>query len=397
MADSTASSFTIRELTGDQRTLRLAGRAAPLRGITFGVHQRIEKTWYGGNPEATSQVQGPEELATDPKGVWSDRFLRSADDSGRTISPEAIAQLDGIQVEDVMGLSNLMEDIARKGQLLEVTWDAKVRRGYLEDWIETWQRREDMEWEMKFSWVSQGDPEVPPVLSRQVDLSDVSGSWANLGQQITDAVNNSPVGQLEAFSSQLDAKTSQVVSAINQVSDAVSSTIDGALSPLDSIRRVVGVLDTIRSASADLLESLEEVPVTLQFDFTTFADAPSQLVDIVGANVPAQFIAILSAAVPVPQFGDALAALAYRRNIYALTRQAARQAALQSQDLGKQLDPDLIATFVAHDGQNLRDVSTLYYATPDQWKGLRKYNHLKSSALVGGQVIFVPMLDSLET
>jgi len=67
--------FSIRELTGDKRTLDLRTRALPYRPLTFTGTMRAEFTAYPGNPVRTAQVLGASEEDTTVKGYWKDRFI----------------------------------------------------------------------------------------------------------------------------------------------------------------------------------------------------------------------------------------------------------------------------------------------------------------------------------
>jgi hypothetical protein len=44
---------------------------------------------------------------------------------------------------------------------------------------------------------------------------------------------------------------------------------------------------------------------------------------------------------------------------------------------------------------DLRDVSTQYYGTPDEWIRLMLYNGFNTSRLIAGDVVIVPRLNSL--
>lgn len=362
---SLASSFTIRELTGDQRTLRLAGRAAPHKGsVSFGGTQRLETTWYPGNPVGTRQVLGPQEKPTSARGNWSDRFVKSFTPTGQGVTPEAVAELDGQQLDDAMAIALLCDDIRKKGQVVEVTWDAIIRVGHLDDFTFTPLRREDIDWEMHFDWISQGDPEVPAVTSQQVDVSDVSGTWQNIGQQVAQDLENSPFPQVQAFADRLGALASALNSNIAQVGFAVQSAVDQATSPINSVRRLIGVMVSIQDSAGAVADLLTSTPSQTQF----------ALLDAVGA---------------LP-FANVCAAELWKRTLYGSTRTAQRTAAQQAQDLARQVDPDLIAAVVASEGQDLRDISTEFYGTPDQWKALEAFNGFPSSALHAGDIVFVP-------
>ena len=71
---SDGSSFSIRELTGDQRSVILTGRGMPYRPLGFKGKQGLTITWLPGNPIATATVLGPQEDPSDVNGYWKDNF-----------------------------------------------------------------------------------------------------------------------------------------------------------------------------------------------------------------------------------------------------------------------------------------------------------------------------------
>jgi hypothetical protein len=54
--------------------------------------------------------------------------------------------------------------------------------------------------------------------------------------------------------------------------------------------------------------------------------------------------------------------------------------------------PELLATILAVDGLDLRDVAVTYYGTPTDWHGIAAFNGLTSSKLVRGQQVHIPKL-----
>jgi hypothetical protein len=52
-----------------------------------------------------------------------------------------------------------------------------------------------------------------------------------------------------------------------------------------------------------------------------------------------------------------------------------------------------MGTYRAREGEDLRDVSTLYYGTPNQWRSLMVYNGLTTTELYAGQYVTIPRLD----
>jgi hypothetical protein len=65
-------------------------------------------------------------------------------------------------------------------------------------------------------------------------------------------------------------------------------------------------------------------------------------------------------------------------------------AAREQLKLLNTISSTVISVFQARDNQDLRQVSQTFYGTPDEWRSLMVYNHLLSSGLIAGQVVFVP-------
>jgi nucleoid-associated protein YgaU len=73
-------------------------------------------------------------------------------------------------------------------------------------------------------------------------------------------------------------------------------------------------------------------------------------------------------------------------------RKTQAEAIQQQSAETKNVNPDLIAVFVARQNTDLRDVSTRYYGTPHEWQRIAKFNHQTGSTLSPGQVVLVPRL-----
>src|SRR5262245_12238919 len=141
--------FTVQELSGDGRTLELTSRALPYRPFTLEGEHRVEVTWYPGNPVGTAQVLGAKETTTSINGWWKDRFLGDVD-----VSAPALASVDGTPITSARQLAETVDDIRRKGQLLEVVWNHLARRGFITSFRQTWHTIKDLEWEIEFTWIA---------------------------------------------------------------------------------------------------------------------------------------------------------------------------------------------------------------------------------------------------
>jgi hypothetical protein len=359
------TALRITELSGEGRTLSLAGRALPYRPIGFSGTMRAEFTWYPGNPTATVQVLGASEDTTSINGMWKTKFLTPIDGTA-----PAIATLAGVNIGNSMDLVLAVDDIRRKGQLLEFQWDVIIRWGILTKFTYKFNNRLDVTWEMTFTWINQGEPEVPAVLSNQINLASISGAWASLQVRLQGALEfppNEETGGLTALNDTAD----KVLQNISAIGDTVTSTVSSATDAVDAAQRFSGVFDTTIDAAASVKADLDSQWESLQF---VSPDTNPNLA-----------------------FYQRLVNLTWKREVYETMSASESQAALQKSDALKQITPDVIKTFLGREGQDLRDISTQVYGTPNEWRTLADYNGLTSSELTAGQVILAPQLATAQS
>jgi hypothetical protein len=72
-----------------------------------------------------------------------------------------------------------------------------------------------------------------------------------------------------------------------------------------------------------------------------------------------------------------------------------RDAAVAHQRAMSSSTSDTLGTYKAREGEDLRDVSQLYFGTPYEWRAIMIYNGLSSPELYGGQTIAIPRLDAV--
>lgn len=367
-----ASGFTIKELGGQKRTLSFTGRALPYRPFSLSGTMRAEFTYYPGNPIGTVQVLGAAESDTSINGVWKDRFLRQIDDDGESVVPDGTVTLDGgdqtgatNMLADVEAIVNAVDDIRMQGQLLEVSWDTRVRHGILKEFKQTWLRHEVCEWEMHFGWISRGEAQLPINFASQPSFSSAKISFSDVLNGLKDALKEG----LAIYSSY----AAKVASYVNAVSDAVDS-IDNTLTAFvtvtqsfaDSAHRMLAIFDTIKDDAIGLRNLVQSAPAA-----TVYATA-----DILDVT-----------------FGDALGVSDWNNRIKGFANQLLSLAVQQEDAIQATLDEqEVLDVFDARDDMDLRDVSTQYYGTPDQWKALMSYNGLTTSKLSAGMEIMIPKL-----
>lgn len=372
------TNISITELTGEKRELVLGGRALPYRPIGFGGTMRAEFTWYPGNPTATVQVLGAQEDETSIHGKWKSKYLGEATTIGSSqtdIVKTAIATLDSVDIDNAMRLVQVVDDFRRKGQLLRFQWDVVIRKGILSKFTYEIDNRLDISWTMSFQWINQGEDEVPAVLSNQIDLASVSATWSSVAKRVKDSVLK-PFKQLTNSLKTLTDKTDALLENVDGVAGTVSSVVNSATSSLQGAQRLAGVFDTVISKAEEVKSNLDAQWTSLQFSTTESVE---------------QLTAPTNAA-----FYDRLINLSWEREVYESASEAQVQAALQKSDALKQITPNVVTTVIARFGQDLRDISTQAYGTPNEWRSLLAYNGFEQSELEAGQVVLVPKLDSVE-
>jgi len=390
------SSFTIRELTGDKRTLTLRERALPYRPFELSGTHRNSVDWYPGSPVGTMQVYGAKEEGTTIQGIWKTKYL-GAVGTGAAATVESRSALGGVDASvlaaagldasavlssalvleaadlvSAQALCKLVDDIRRKGQEVEVTWLNQVRRGILERFTQKWENASDVGWEMMFTWISQGDEldTTAFVDNNATDLADVPSKIQSAIDAIDSSIQSSVLDQLNAIESRLNGLAHAIDATANALQDGVDALQDSLVqvtrsitAPAESLRRTSGILDGIKTQGALLRSLLQD---------------------------KADGAVLNETADTISAFGQKL----LLRNGVRLQADAARSArdtaASEQSKLMASITADVIRIFQATDGQDLRQVSIKFYGTEASWRGLMYYNNLRTSRLSAGQVVFVP-------
>lgn len=363
-----ATTFQIAELTGEKRTLVLAGRALPYRPIKLSGSQRAEFTWYPGNPEATVQVLGAEEKSTTFNGAWKDRFIKDSSFSGGQQVFTAIAELDGSQVASADDLVHTVDDFRRKGQLIEVRWGSQVRRGIMTEFTSTYERMEDIEWDMTFGWISQGDAQSAAVLSGQSDLGRIKSAWDGKADDILAAIESPPF-DFGLLGDTLPGIATQIVDRISEVTDAVVAVAKSTSTPKAMADRLNSVYESIKDSCDSLVDTAQSVPPADLFKF-----AANDLQD------------------GEPRFASLLKSESWVEDLLVAARTTRRQAVENQADLASTVSSDLLGIVTAREDEDLREISTSFYGTPTGWRRLMKFNGLTQSRLSAGELVLVPPL-----
>jgi nucleoid-associated protein YgaU len=365
------SSFGIRELSGEERSVVLVARALPYRPLTLETSQRVELTWYPGNPSATATVLGAQEEPTRISGYWKDKFV------GQVISEEATFNgsiaatniypitVNGTAVQDVRAAAALIDSIVRQGQLLEVTWDEVTRHGFIKKFSKKWFTLRDLEWDMDCVWTSRGEPVTPAILVNELSTSDATSAVAaqNVALQnlatITFAVST--------------AKQTALLTVLGAVDDAVSSIVAtntelsrGSLRPVDAARRATAACNTLLTGTNALVRELTQRPLF-------FASSERDL---------------------STSFSQRVSAYSYARSLVDAAQTLGRQAIEYRAAMLGQVDDAILAVYTARAGDDLRNVSQTFYKTPQEWSRIMLFNSLTTSQVSAGAVLLIPRIST---
>jgi hypothetical protein len=407
--NDTGGAFTIFELTGKKRQIRLTGRALPYQPFELTTSMRLTTTWLPGYAEATATLLGAKEEPTTINGYWKDKYvgpdpasqapgdllgqaaagLQSVSSSltggfGPKSSGGSAIELDGSAVKSVFDAAEKIDGILREGQLLQVAWGGQVRRGHMISFKKIWHNTKDLEWEMQFEWTSRGEPTGPSGFAND---ATAAGAKDLLNKALDDIV--AILAELPAISSELqDLVTSQmqkIVSLVQQLGDAVQAVADIASLPGDSARRAASTLQAIGGIAQDTVEQIDNRPAM------GWAAGAQPATRVGGTK---SFLEARDSGLETEQGGIESLSTADRMTIQDFVsrmRQGLRSmratAADKAAQLAKQSHGDILGVFTAQDGDDLRDAAFQFYGDAFDWRRLLFYNNLSSSELVPGQLL----------
>lgn len=396
------STITIEELSGSERIVELHGGGLPHKPTEWGGKQTIKTTWYPGNPRASQQVLGSQEVPSHWTGEWSRVKLSRTpvilhDDGGQ----HSIARPEQIM--------EFIEDIRRSGALLRVTWTTSadgidynlVREGRLEDTKWTFKTIHDLGWELTFTWVglSGTDSARLAVSTRDDKTSDTVSLNAALNDMVAVLIAEGiaqgsasrpqsasffSIGQLEAFAkgpfdllTYFARKAQQIVSNVTQIGDVIASIGNEpfAISNLfvefahSTVIQTNATYDKLTSTPPDLLSTNYRVS-----DVTRACKA-------FGQSVEAQ--ERISATAKALEF-KARVALSHNPG-----------GATPTQQPGSPLHgTGMLAIYEAKQGDTPITVSVQFYQSPDYAVNIMKANHLPWTTVSfdRGKVLVIPEL-----
>lgn len=352
---SPVSDFIIEQLAGPKRVLILRGRALPYRPVRWTNTQHESNDWYVGNPEASKQILGRRMDPTVIKGFWKDKFLGVSD----THPDAAIALVDGARVTTAEALAELVERMCDEGMPVRVTWARRVRVGLIKKCELPFDRRQDIQFEIEFSWSGDGTPQTP--LSTPQSATASQDLHDNLEQAAAAIRNLTNVPVLQAVQGALDstvAVLNVLATGIDGLGDAVSESLGRVTAPLHTIGHVIAAADRVVTSSRDVRADLEGKV------WETLALGPEAL----------GYLQYLDQRESMK--GEALSVRALTLDARARISGKARAPVRQS--------------VRANPGEDLRSIALRFLGSADAWTILADYNGLVGSVLIPGQLVLIP-------
>jgi hypothetical protein len=244
-----------------------------------------------------------------------------------------------------------------------VTWDALVRRGILTRFSHTWQRREDVEWEMEFTWIGQGEKEQSVAFAKGPSATDFATTVANLVSTLSTAVQAS-FNVVAGYRNSLMGYVGTIEGAAGDLSDLAMQASNQVLTTVEAAQRTLAVVTTLKDSAAEIVNLCGSTPLRA---VKSVADSSQDT------------------------FGELCEVDVWVRGVKDAARAIETTSAEQGDEIKTTVDQeDVLAVFVARGNTDLRDVSAQYYNTPDEWRSLMQYNDMTESKLTAGQVVKVP-------
>jgi len=357
----TSSTFTIRELTGQTRTVVMQQRGLPYRPFTLKTKQRVSVSWNPGYSIGTGNVMGATEEPTTITGAWRTKFL------GDETAGPCIA-VNGTPVLTSREAVTLFDSLCREGQELEVTWDEDTRVGYLEEIESSRLNINDIDYSMTFEWISRGQAATAVVLATTTSVAGTAGTTRGFVDRFAAIAETPPYPVTPGFTAKIAAALVAFDGATNRIEAVVANAALVTTSPLMVVSAIVtqcNVLINTGKALRDVLDS-------------TVASSTNSI-----ANIKDQ------------TYGQTLEALEWTRELRKGSRDILSLAVATRAANVNRIENELLAVYEARQGDDLRSISQTYYRTPFQWQTLAVFNNLSDFTLSPGDIILIPKISAL--
>ena len=375
----------------------MVARGLPFRPLDLSVEQRVKVTNPSGNPEGYGTVMGPTYGETTIDGFWKDKFLSYGPSEVppiRLTGPCTGQHLqgEGTPVTSAQEAVHLLESMVAEGQEVEVSWAFVLRRGYLKKFDTKIHNIHDVEWSATFAWISKARVNSVPMFGPPAGQLETGRSlFDRLARfaRVLDTPRQLVAEHMASFRNTINA-----VAATSQAIDDSLSGLAAEASAATEINRVRGMLGGIAQSAQNVVDSVEAAGWAGMFtDIQRVLPFSDYNINRTDTGFWAQQRELDLAAIDPEEL---LQAQLYTRETITDARRLRDEAEARARAMATPVSESL-GTYRAREGEDLRDVSRLYYGTPDQWRTLMLYNEMTTTELYPGQTIAIPRVDAQNT
>lgn len=372
-------------------------------GASWAMRVIVPTTWYPGNgDEATQQVLGPQEMPSKWTGEWRRTMLGQ--------SPCLFASTGGSQtpVVNPIDLMNIVESMARAGQLLRVVWLVQsdqglssqqgrlVREGRISELSFKPTRVQDIEWEVEFTWKGRGKTTARVTSTRGNTINSDSAAYLNKLNKLIAANTRASfakfnpsafsLGQLEALASFPTQLTDGLARSVQQLTGQVGQVIAIAATltsqPTSVANRAIDLARNTVAQANQFYDTLSQIPIEL---LVKSPGTQSKLADLLRATKV--FGAQSDAARDLARSGQQFTAK--------LQQQAQSSANVGRVSPTRLTDPNQIErVYITRNGDTPQTVSQNFYKTPDHAVDILRANRLPwyTPTFSPGKILIIPVL-----
>ena len=388
-----ASPYIVKEIGGLGRGISLRGRSLPYRGLSYAATQRVEQTWNPGNPTATIQIDGPEYDDVSINGMWKDIFLFETEnaptlsdfpslvpvETGTPRGGSPIASQEATRAEIAM---YAFEQLRKGASACRIEWGSIVRYGIVHKTNFTFDRIEDITWEITFKLF--GEQPNQPAPSEEAFTGVTDNMRSIIDKILIDRLAVGPEVPQSPFDAALGLINTLQAALINiQYFRTGTSLLD-----------ITGTITRLGFLVTELLDTLEGFANLAFFPFDVISTVIATLknVQLQGEIITQRFAsrAVATAASFSRNPAEVASANATQQFIRDRTKRMAADAVRVRREFEQLQAKDVLKVVIMKSGETLRDVARREYGVESDWRLIASFNGFSRSIVPAGRIIRVP-------
>lgn len=388
-----ASPYIVQEIAGLGRGISLRGRSLPYRGLSYAATQRVEQTWNPGNPTATIQIDGPEYDDVTINGMWKDIFLFDPEnapvlsdfvslipaETGTPRGGSPIAMQEASRAEIAMFA---FEQLRKAASPCRIEWGSIVRYGIVHKTNFTFDRIEDITWEITFKIIGEQPNQPAP--------SKVA--FASVTDNIRSIIDKILIARLAVDPEVPESRFDAALALINVLQSALINIqyFRTGTSLLD----ITGAITRLGFLMTELLDTLEGFANLAFFPFDVISTVTATLkrVELQATLITQRFAS--RAVATDASFSRNPAEVASANATQQFIRDRAKRMAADAVRVRREFEQlqakEVLKVVIMKSGETLRDIARREYGVESDWRLIATFNGFSSSIVPAGRIIRVP-------